>query len=138
MAVIRPIEARQGLDTAAGSRPSTRIDDSIGQGLRQVGGSISQAGSAFADIEMRRERMKQQMDFMQKKLDQALDTCDDIPHSCALISARDFIALGSLRPHEELRNRGLLMQHDKLIELTAAPQRIIFFSHQVSCTLCPF
>ena len=62
MAVIRQIEARPGLDTAAGSRPSTRIDDSIGQGLRQLGGSISQAGNAFAEIEMRRERMKQQMD----------------------------------------------------------------------------
>jgi hypothetical protein len=84
------------------------------------------------------EALRAEQARRQKKLDQALDTCDDIPHSCVLISARDFIALGSLRPHEELRNRGLLMQHDKLIELTAAPQRIIFFSHQVSCTLCPF
>lgn len=60
MAVIRPIQANQGLDTGAGSRPSTRIDDSVGQGLRQFGGAAQQAGNTLAQIELAQERAKMQ------------------------------------------------------------------------------
>jgi hypothetical protein len=63
-----------------------------------------------------------------KALEEALETCHDIPHSCVLISVHDFCNLGALRPHEELRNRGLLVHHDKLKELTRSPARVIFFS----------
>lgn len=75
MAVIRQIESRPGLDTAAGSRPSTRLDDSVGQGLRQLGGSISQAGNVLAEIDMRRERMK--MEMSEFRTDQSLRRFND-------------------------------------------------------------
>lgn len=46
-----------GLDT--GGAPSTARDDSIGQGLRNLGNAVGQAGSAMADVEMRRLKMAQ-------------------------------------------------------------------------------
>jgi Phage tail lysozyme len=58
MAVIRPIEARQGLDT--GGMPGVRMDGSVVQGLAAIGGAISQAGQADAEMELRRARMVQE------------------------------------------------------------------------------
>lgn len=46
-----------GLDT--GGAPSTARDDSIGQGLRNLSNAVGQAGSAMADVEMRRLKMAQ-------------------------------------------------------------------------------
>lgn len=67
MAVIQPIEARRGIDT--GSAPSVRVSDAIGQGLRSVGGAISQAAEVEHSMEMRRERMK--MEMQEFRADQA-------------------------------------------------------------------
>jgi hypothetical protein len=70
----------------------------------------------------------QYQDALEKKLDKAFESCQEIPHSCALLSATDSQALGALRPHEELRDCGLLVHHDKLSWLARSPGRIMFFS----------
>lgn len=56
MARIEPIQAQRGIET--GGVPNTRIDDSIGQGLRVLGGALSNAASAEAELDLRRERLK--------------------------------------------------------------------------------
>ena len=58
MAVIRPIEARNGLDT--GGMPSVRIDNGIAEGLASVGDALSRAGAVQNEIALRRERMNQE------------------------------------------------------------------------------
>ena len=64
------------------------------------------------------------------KLSQAIRTTSEFKFASVLISCRDFESLGTLKPHEELRDRGMLHYHDTLSELEAAPQRVVFFSHQ--------
>lgn len=60
MAVIRRIEAQRSFDI--GGIPSTQVDDSVGQGLRAVGGAIQNAGEAMHAMEMRRLQSQMQME----------------------------------------------------------------------------
>lgn len=60
MAVIRRIEAQRSFDI--GGIPSTQVDDSVGQGLRAVGGAIQNAGEAMHAMEMRRLAMDKQIE----------------------------------------------------------------------------
>lgn len=77
-------------------------------------------------------RMKRShAETLDSKLRAAIKTTADFDFAAALISAKDFESLGELRPHEELRDRGVLVFHDHLEELISAPQHTIFFSHQV-------
>lgn len=73
MALIRGIQAQRGLET--GSAPSVRVDDSIGQGLRQLGGAVQSAASTLHEIDMRKERMKMQLTEFQT--DQAFRRFED-------------------------------------------------------------
>lgn len=59
MAVIRRIESQRSFDI--GGIPSTQVDDSVGQGLRAVGGAIQNAGEAMHAMEMRRLQSQMQM-----------------------------------------------------------------------------
>ena len=68
------------------------------------------------------------------KIEMAIESTSEVPHSAVLISAMDFMRLGELRPYEELRDRGMLQMHDKLAEASKAPQHTIFFSHRESRT----
>lgn len=60
MPVIRTIQAERGIEV--GGAPSTRIDSSVGQGLQQLGGAISDAGQVQNQLEMRRIQQSQQID----------------------------------------------------------------------------
>lgn len=60
MARIQPIAAQRSFDI--GSVPNTRVDDSIGQGLQQLGGALSRAGAVEAAIEDRRLHAQMQME----------------------------------------------------------------------------
>lgn len=83
MAVIRAIEAGQGLDSGAGSRPSTRIDDSIGDGLKALGGAVGNLAEARQSIELRQQQMafqnaefQAEQDFQRFQQDQAAFAAD--------------------------------------------------------------
>lgn len=56
MATIQPIQAQRGIET--GGVPNTRIDDSVGQGLRVLGGALSNAASAQQALDLRKEQLK--------------------------------------------------------------------------------
>ncbi|GEM_PF-1852319 len=60
MAVIRPIEARRSIEI--GGIPDTRIDNSIGQGIAQIGGAIGNAADAQNALQNRRLEMQRQAD----------------------------------------------------------------------------
>jgi len=64
------------------------------------------------------------------RVQNAIDHASEFKHACVLLRASDFMALGSLKMHEELRDRGLLHYHDRLAELQRSPGHMIFFSHQ--------
>jgi len=68
--------------------------------------------------------------MMKRKLTEALETTREFEHPEVLISVTNFLTLGKLQSHEELRDRGLLLFHDQLGEISRAPQRVMFFSHQ--------
>ena len=59
MAIIRQITAQRDLDI--GGTPNTRVDDSVGQGLRAAGGAIANAGQVMQEMAMRRDRMAMEM-----------------------------------------------------------------------------
>lgn len=100
--------------------------------LGLVLGIIAVLGARYALARRRQHQriVQAYLTGLEAKLDQAIASTSDVPHAAALIAAADFMQLGELRPHEELRDRGLLQMHDRLDELERAPQRIIFFSHQ--------
>lgn len=60
MPVIKTIQAERGIDV--GSAPSTRIDGTFGEGLRAVGGAISNAAEVQQQLETRRLQQSQQID----------------------------------------------------------------------------
>ena len=61
----------------------------------------------------------------------ALELGRELQFASVTISALDFLELGRLRPHEELRDRpGVLRHVDLLSQLEQSSDRIIFFSHQ--------
>jgi hypothetical protein len=67
---------------------------------------------------------------LRAKLHKAIETTREFEHAEVLITLRDFGRLGSLKSHEELRDRGILLYHDVLSEMSRAPQHVIFYSHQ--------
>lgn len=73
MAVIRPIQAQRTIDV--GGVPSTQIDTSVAQGLRQLGNSVRQASSVFADIDARNEQQRLKMEEF--RTDQAFRQFED-------------------------------------------------------------
>lgn len=73
MATIRPIIAERTIDT--GSIPGTQIDDSIGQGLRAAGAAVANMGATLHEIDMRRERMRNQAEEF--KADQSFRRFED-------------------------------------------------------------
>ena len=86
-------------------------------------------------VAMRRVRQTRQVlqdyqESLKKKLDEALSSTHEMQFPVALIKMQDFIALGSLEPHETLRQRGLLHYHDRLSDVLCSSDRIVFFSHQ--------
>ena len=78
MPVIRPIEASRSIDI--GGIPDTRIDNSVGQGLSQIGGAIGNHADMQNQMALRRQQMEQQVDdfatnqaFQRWQDDNALD-----------------------------------------------------------------
>ena len=78
MVQIRPIEAGRSIDI--GGVPDTRIDNSIGQGLAQVGNAIGNNADMQNQMALRRQQMEQQVDdfatnqaFQRWQDDNALD-----------------------------------------------------------------
>ncbi|QYM72911.1 hypothetical protein K1X45_00060 [Pseudochrobactrum sp. Wa41.01b-1] len=78
MVQIRPIEAGRTIDI--GGVPDTRVDNSIGQGLAQVGNAISNHADMQNQMALRRQQMEQQVDdfatnqaFQRWQDDNALD-----------------------------------------------------------------
>jgi hypothetical protein len=74
--------------------------------------------------------LKEYDNMMKRKLTEALETTREFEHPEVLISVTNFLTLGKLQSHEELRDRGLLLFHDQLGEISRAPQRVMFFSHR--------
>ncbi len=60
MALIQPIEARVGLDT--GGIPDTSRDQSIAQGLGQLGNAIGQLGQVTGEHELRLAEQKRKLE----------------------------------------------------------------------------
>lgn len=60
MAVINPIQAQRSIDT--GGIPDTRVDNSIGQGIAQLGGAIGNAAEQQNALVNRRLEMQRQAD----------------------------------------------------------------------------
>lgn len=56
MPVIRTINADVGLQV--GGAPSIRVDDSIGRGVRALGGALSQAAEVQNEMQLRQDRMR--------------------------------------------------------------------------------
>ena len=78
MVLIRPIEASRSIDI--GGIPDTRVDNSIGQGLSQIGGALSNHADMQNQMALRRQQMEQQVDdfatnqaFQRWQDDNALD-----------------------------------------------------------------
>lgn len=78
MVLIRPIEASRSIDI--GGIPDTRVDNSIGQGLSQIGGALSNHADMQNQMALRRQQMEQQVDdfatnqaFQRWQNDNALD-----------------------------------------------------------------
>lgn len=78
MVLIRPIEASLSIDI--GGIPDTRVDNSIGQGLSQIGGALSNHADMQNQMALRRQQMEQQVDdfatnqaFQRWQDDNALD-----------------------------------------------------------------
>ena len=49
MALIRTIQASQGI--SVGGVPNTRVDDSVGQGLSQLGNAVTNAVNVQTQVE---------------------------------------------------------------------------------------
>ena len=62
-------------------------------------------------------------DGLEARLSHALASTDQMAHAAVLLPADDFVAMGRLCGHEELRDAGLLRFHDRLNDLLAAPVR---------------
>jgi hypothetical protein len=79
-------------------------------------------------------RLKQQAEAFEadqaQKVQQAIDLGNDFNFCCVTIPATEFVKLGQLVAHEDLRDRGVLVFHDKLKELKKGARRLIFISHQ--------
>lgn len=60
MAVINPIQAQRSIDV--GGIPDTRVDNSIGQGIAQLGGAIGNAAEQQNTLASRRLEMQRQAD----------------------------------------------------------------------------
>lgn len=78
MVLIRPIEASRSIDI--GGIPDTRVDNSIGQGLSQIGGALGNHADMQNQMALRRQQMEQQVDdfatnqaFQRWQDDNALD-----------------------------------------------------------------
>ncbi|GAA0614863.1 lysozyme [Paenochrobactrum glaciei] len=78
MVLIRPIEASRSIDI--GGIPDTRVDNSVGQGLSQIGGALSNHADMQNQMALRRQQMEQQVDdfatnqaFQRWQDDNALD-----------------------------------------------------------------
>lgn len=75
--------------------------------------------------------------MLEGSISEAIASTNDMAHAAVLISAGDFLKLGRLRSHEELRDSGVLMFHDRLHQLVTTTQRIVFFSHQWTSHTAP-
>jgi len=67
-----------------------------------------------------------------EKLDSALEASEHLDYPVTLVSANDFIALGRLEKHEDVRDANKLVFKDTLanVAIFKKTHKIIFFSHQ--------
>lgn len=71
MVVIRPLEASRSIDI--GGVPDTRVDDSVGRGLQQVGGAVSQHAQRLIEMKRQDEAFAQQQAFNRWNDDNSLE-----------------------------------------------------------------
>jgi len=70
--------------------------------------------------------------LVQQKLDAALEASEHLDYPVTLISANNFISLGRLRMHEDVRDENKLVFKDTLksVAIFKKKHKILFFSHQ--------
>ena len=83
-----------------------------------------------AHVKYIRKVYREHEERLHKQLRDAIATTHEMKFPATLLAARDFLKLGTLKSHEELRDRGLLLYHDVLDDLLNSPERLVFFSHQ--------
>ena len=74
---------------------------------------------------------KQQLAALHENALKAIETTGTMQYPACFVRASDFVAMGRLYPHEEMRNRGLLLYRDSSDELANSQEYTIFLSHQV-------
>ena len=74
----------------------------------------------------RGEKVKRK-EYAQKKVREAIIALRSIDHPYTFIPANDFLKLGKLRPHEELRDERKLIYFDSVKGLDEQ-KKIVFFS----------
>jgi hypothetical protein len=75
--------------------------------------------------------------LVKEQLLAAIRTTRSLDCPAIYIRATDFCKLGKLRPHEELRNEGVLVYKDALAQLASVEQFVVFVSHQWTSTAEP-
>ena len=74
--------------------------------------------------------VKQRKAAAREAIRAAIDTTGRMRYTASFVRAQDFLELGHLVPHEELRNRGKLVYRDSFNELAHGQDYTIFISHQ--------
>ena len=74
--------------------------------------------------------LKQRKAAARDQIKSAIATTGHLRYTAAFLRASDFLKLGELKPHEELRNEGLLVYRDSYDELAHGVDYTIFISHQ--------
>ena len=76
-----------------------------------------------------RGEKRKRKEYTQKKVREAIIALRSIDHPYTFIPANEFLKLGKLRPHEELRDERKLLYFDSVKGLDEQ-KKIVFFSHQ--------
>ena len=76
----------------------------------------------------RRLRRRRDRD-LERQVSDAISVTRGFSYPAVFVRATDFVTLGKLTSHEELRERGLLVTRDALDRLTTS-ERLVFFSHR--------
>ena len=77
-------------------------------------------------------KSKQRKAVARETIQAALETTGRMRYTASFVRANDFLELGTLQPHEELRNRGKLVYRDSFDELAQGGDYTIFISQCAS------
>ena len=80
---------------------------------------------------LRRKTRENRERWTQQQLDESIAMTKTLIFNSASVEALDFLGLGKLVMHEELRDRGLLRFLDTIDDILACKELMIFISHRM-------